>query len=173
MTIKEYWNLIGQEPFLAITWELDFSQACSFRRMLMNHKNFHFTQTPDKTNDVILLKSPKTIFLGNFWSFLPYGNFFRKNPTVTHNYGPLISCLVSKKIMSQSQENLWTDGRANRRRHRQTLFYRTLPTEAGGSNNLSSASDWWQYTKSCFKENAGIFSKNFTTQENTKILRLK
>ena len=35
---KSNWNLIGQEPFLAITWELDFSQACSFCRMLMNHK---------------------------------------------------------------------------------------------------------------------------------------
>ena len=75
--------------------------------------------------------------------------------------------------MSQSQENLWTDGRADRRRDRQTLFYRALPAEAGGSNNLSSASDWWQYTKSCFKENAGIFSKNSTTQEDTTILRLK
>ena len=30
--------------------------------MLMNHKNFHFTQIPDKTNDMIFLKSPKTIF---------------------------------------------------------------------------------------------------------------
>ena len=57
--IKEYWNLIGREPFLAITWEPDFSQACSFRRMLMNHKNFHSTQIPDKTNDVIFLNSPK------------------------------------------------------------------------------------------------------------------
>ena len=69
--IKEYWNLIGWEPFLSITWELDFSQAYNFPRMLMDHKNFNFTQTPDKTNDVILLKSPKTIFLGHFWPFLP------------------------------------------------------------------------------------------------------
>ena len=66
LTIKEYWNLIGRETFLAITWEPDFSQACSFRRILMNHKNFHFTQIPDKTNDVIFLKSPKTMFLGHF-----------------------------------------------------------------------------------------------------------
>ena len=48
--IKEYWNLIGREPFLAITWEPDFPQACSFRKLFMNHKNFHFTQIPDKTN---------------------------------------------------------------------------------------------------------------------------
>ena len=39
-----------------------------------------------------------------------------------------------------------------------------------GHNNLSSASDCWEYTKSCFKENAKIFSKNSTTQEiKTKI----
>ena len=42
-----------------------------------------------------------------------------------------------------------------------------------GSNNLSSASDWWEYSKSCFKENDNIFSKNCTTQENITILRLK
>ena len=65
--IKEYWNLIGREPFLAVTWEPDFSQACSFCRMLMNHKNFHFTQIPDKTNDVIFLKIPKAMILGHFW----------------------------------------------------------------------------------------------------------
>ena len=33
--------------------------------MLMNHKNFRFTQIPDKTN-VIFLKGPKTLFLGHF-----------------------------------------------------------------------------------------------------------
>ena len=86
--IKEYWNLIGREPFLAITWELDFSQACSFRRMLMNHKNFHFTQIPDKTNDMIFLKSPKTMFLGHFWLFLVIFArwiFPKKSGSATHN----------------------------------------------------------------------------------------
>ena len=43
--------------------------------MLMN---FHFTQISDKTNDVIFLKSPKTVFLGHFWSFLPDGDFSQK-----------------------------------------------------------------------------------------------
>ena len=33
-------------------------------------------------------------------------------------------------------------------------------------NNHSSASDLWEYTKSCFKENAKVFSKSSTTQEN-------
>ena len=51
--IKQYWNLIGRETFLFLTLELDFSQAFSFHRMQMNHKNFDFTQIPDKTNDVI------------------------------------------------------------------------------------------------------------------------
>ena len=40
-------------------------------------------------------------------------------------------------------------------------------------NNLSSASDWSEYNKSCFKENATTFSKNSTTQENIKFSRLK
>ena len=32
-------------------------------------------------------------------------------------------------------------------------------------SNHSSASDWWEYTKSRFKENAKVFSKNSTTQQ--------
>ena len=32
-------------------------------------------------------------------------------------------------------------------------------------NNHSSASNWWKYTKSCFKDNAKIFSKNSTIRE--------
>ena len=77
LTMKEYWNLTGQEQFLALTWEPNFSQAYSFCRMLMNHKNFCFTQILDKTNDIIFLKSPKILFLGHFWSFLPNGDFFK------------------------------------------------------------------------------------------------
>ena len=40
-------------------------------------------------------------------------------------------------------------------------------------NNHSSASDWWENTKSSVKENARTFSKNFATQENIRISRLK
>ena len=81
LTIKEYWNLIGREPFLTITWEPGFSQACSFRRLLMSLTNFYLTQIPDKNNDMIFLKSPKTLFLAifdQFWSFLLDGDFFQK-----------------------------------------------------------------------------------------------
>ena len=46
--------------------------------MLMNHKNFDLTQIPGKTNDMIFLKSPKTMFLAQFWTFLPDGDFFQK-----------------------------------------------------------------------------------------------
>ena len=63
LTIKEYWNLIGQEQILALTWEPDFSQECIYRRMSMNQKNFRFTQIPDKTKDMISLKSPKTLVI--------------------------------------------------------------------------------------------------------------
>ena len=42
-----------------------------------------------------------------------------------------------KKLMSQSRENLRTDARTEAwmegRTHGQTLFYRTLPTEAAGT----------------------------------------
>ena len=35
--------------------------------MLMKHKNFRFTKIPDKTNDVIFLKSSNIMFWGHFW----------------------------------------------------------------------------------------------------------
>ena len=128
--IKESWNLIGQEPFLAITWKLDFSQAFNFRRMLMNHNNFHFTQIPEKINDMIFLKSPKTMFSGHFRSFLPDGEFFQKIRLChTQLYmDPYHHPKFQKELMSQSRENLWTDGRIDG----QALFYRILRAEAGG-----------------------------------------
>ena len=89
LMIKEYWNLIGWEPFLAITWEPDFSQACSFRRILMNHKNFPFTPIPDKINDLVFLKRQKSVlgsFLTIFGHSCPMGSFSKKSGSVTHNY---------------------------------------------------------------------------------------
>ena len=60
----------------------------------MNYKNFHFTQIPDQNNDVMFLKSPKTMFLDHFWSFLPDKDFFQTiwlpQTTVC---GPLTPCL--------------------------------------------------------------------------------
>ena len=65
--------------------------------MLMNHKNFHFLQVPDKTDDVIFLKRPKTMFLGHFdhfSSFLTDEGFFPKNPALSHTtiYESLTPC---------------------------------------------------------------------------------
>ena len=92
LTIKEYWNLIGWKPFSAITWEPGFSQVCSFRRIVMNHRNFHFTQIPEKTNDVIFLKSPETMFLGHF---CPMGFFSKKSGSVTYNYIWALNTMLS------------------------------------------------------------------------------
>ena len=131
-TIKEYWNLIGREQFLAITWEPDFSQACNFRKMLMNHKNFCFTYIPDKTNDMIFLSKKKKSknpvfgpFLTIFGHLCPMEIFSKKSGSVTRNHAKL-----QKKLMSQFWGNLRTDGR--------TIFYRTLPAEAGGSKSKTN-----------------------------------
>ena len=78
------WNIYNKimkaDWLRASTWESDFSQACSLCRMLMNHKNFCFTQIPDKTDDVNFLKSSQTLFLGHFRPFLvifaQWGFFF-------------------------------------------------------------------------------------------------
>ena len=51
----------------------------------MNYKKFPFTQISDKTNDIILLKSPKTMFLGHFLPFFAIfaqWGFFPKNPAL-------------------------------------------------------------------------------------------
>ena len=37
------------------------------------------------------------------------------------------------------------------------------------NSSHSSASNKWKYTKSCFKENARIFSENSTNQGNIRI----
>ena len=118
LKIKEYWNLIGREPFLAITSEPDFSQACIFHRMLMNQKNFHFTQIPDKANYVISSKSPKNLFLGHFWPFLVIfarWKFFQENLVLSHItiYGPQHRAKFHKKLISQFWEKLRTDGRTD------------------------------------------------------------
>ena len=71
-----------------------------------------------------------------------------------------------KNLMSQSQENVHTDGRTDGRRDRQILFYRTLPAETDGPTTSFQQVTWGnsEYTLSCFKKNAKIFSKNSTTQ---------
>ena len=58
---------------IIISWEVDFPQTCSFRRILYkDHKNFCFAPIPDKTNEFIFLKNPKSMFYGNFCPFLSF-----------------------------------------------------------------------------------------------------
>ena len=88
--------------------------------MLMNHTNFHFTQIPDKTNDVIFLKSPETMFLGQFlvifYHFCLMGIFSKKFACHTQLcMGPQDHAKFRKKLMSQSQENLQKTGRTDGR----------------------------------------------------------
>ena len=87
--------------------------------MLMNHKNFRFTQIPDKTNDMIFLKSKNAVFgpfLTIFGHFCPMGIFSKKSGSATRNYiwDPNTMLSLWKK-MSQFWENLRTDGRTDRR----------------------------------------------------------
>ena len=82
LKIKEYWNFICRDAVLAIAWESDFSQPCSFHRMLKDHENLRFTPITDKANDLIFLRSPKIFlffcpFLASF--FLP-----KKSCSVTY-----------------------------------------------------------------------------------------
>ena len=102
--LVKYWRLKNTEMSLA--WEPDFSQACSFRRMLMNHKNFRFTQIPDKTKKV--QKPCFWAIFDHFWSFLPDGDFFQKvwlSRTLIY--------MDPKKLKSQFWEKLWTEGRSD------------------------------------------------------------
>ena len=100
-----------------------------FSQMLINHKNFHFPQITDKPNDVIFLKSPKTMFLGHFWLFLVifawWGFFPKKSGSVSYNYIWASNNMLSfrKKVMSQSRENLPAVGRADRRTDLSSRIY--------------------------------------------------
>ena len=124
--MKSHWL----RAIFAFTWELDFSQTCDFLRMLMNHKNFDFKKIPDKNNAVISLKSPKTMFLGRFWPFLPDGFFFPKiQLCLTQLYTDFWHAKFQKKTMSQSQEHLWADGTTGR----QIKFHSTLPATTRGT----------------------------------------
>ena len=85
----------------------------------MNHNNFYFTQIPGKTYDM---------FLAILVRFCPMGIFSQKNPAVTHDYiwTPNIMQSSRKKLLNQSHEKLWTEGKMDG----QTLFYWTLSAEA-------------------------------------------
>ena len=50
--------------------------------MLKDYKKFRFAPIPDKNNDLIFLKSPKTLLFGPFEPFLTL--VFSKYPALSH-----------------------------------------------------------------------------------------
>ena len=53
-----------------------------------------------------------------------------------------------------------------------SLLYKPEFSSATKTSFLTkSTSDWWEYTKYCFKENAKTLSKISTTQENITVSR--
>ena len=136
MILKSHW----QKAIFGYNLRTRFSQACSFCRTLMTHKNFCFTQIPDKTNGVIFLKSPKPCFgaiFDHFWSFLPDRVFFHKIWLchTTTIYGLLRPCQVSEKTNEPIPRKLTDRQKDGRRADGQTLFYRTLLAKARGPKN--------------------------------------
>ena len=126
--------------FLAITCKIDFSHISSFHKMLKGHKYFHSTPFPDKTNQQIFLKSPKTPFMAHFWSFLPEGDFFQKNQDLsrTSPCGPLTPYKIPEKPngsiprkLPERRTKIRTNRRTDRRMEGQTLIHRTLPAMTG------------------------------------------
>ena len=150
LTIKGYWTLIGWEPFLAIiTWEPDFSQVCSFCRLLKDHKNFRFTTILDITKD--FLKSPKNLVFWPFWPFLT-SFFYQKNPALSHitKYRPPNTILSFRKNKCANSEKTYgqTEGQTVYRAEGQTLFHRTLsghvrvPNKRNHKRSLRSNIAW-------------------------------
>ena len=140
--LVKYWRLGNKRlRILAVIWEPSFSQACNFCIMLMNHKNFHITQIQDKANDMIFLKSPKTMFLSHFWLFLvifAWLGFFPKNSAVTYNYIWAPNSMLSFRKTNEPIPRKLTDKRKDERKDRRTLFFRTLPAEDSGPKHLQS-----------------------------------
>ena len=89
-------------PFYPKSREREFFQIWDLHRKLANHKTLHFRSFLAKTNDSILRKSLKTLYLGLFRPFFPIFQkmkIFPKNPTLSlfYIYGPLTSCKKSEK----------------------------------------------------------------------------
>ena len=89
-------------PFCPKSREREFSQIWDLRTKLANHKTLHFRSFLAKTNDSILRKGPKTLFLGLFGPFFAIFQkmrIFPKNPALSllSIYGPLTSCKISEK----------------------------------------------------------------------------
>ena len=72
-----------------------------------------------------------------FWA----KKIFPKNPALssTTSHGILASCQNLEKLMTQFQENTWTDrteGQTEGWKEGQNLFYRSLPATTGGPKSI-------------------------------------
>ena len=98
-------------PFCPKSREREFSQIWDLRRKLANHNTLHFRSFLAKTNDWILRKCPKTLFLGLFGPFFPIFQkmrIFPKNRALSllSIYGPLTSCKISEKTNESIQRKV-------------------------------------------------------------------
>ena len=66
LTIKDYWNLIGRESFVVVTWEPDFFQACSFAECYRTIRTFVLYQSQTKLMTWFFQKVEKALFFGSF-----------------------------------------------------------------------------------------------------------
>ena len=89
----------------------------------------------------------------------------KKATTLQQMTGGNTPNLLLKRLLrfsSTTQENIAIS--------RQNLLF-LLKAQKKTTKKHSSASNWWEYTKFCFKETAKTFSKISTTQENFTISR--
>ena len=92
-------------------------------RKLANHNTFHFRSFIAKSNNAILHKSTKTVFLGLLGTFSPFFGKLRVFPknqalSLLSLYGPLTSCKISKKTNEPIPRKLcyrWTHARKHGR----------------------------------------------------------
>ena len=92
-------------PFCPKSVEREFSQIWDLCRKLANHNTLHFRSFLAKSNDSILHKSPKTLFLGILGLFGHLFPIFWKMRVFPKNqarslfiiYGPLTSCKKLEK----------------------------------------------------------------------------
>ena len=80
--LKYHWL----RAIFAFTWEVDFSQACSFLRMLMNHENFILHKFLAKLMTWFSSKVQKPCFLAMFDHFYLIGIFSKKYSCHTQLY---------------------------------------------------------------------------------------
>ena len=100
----------------------------------------------EKSNDSILHKVQKTLFLGSFWPKFAQKKFFSKN-RLRHILGIAIlhHCAKNqKKLMSRSREKLVTDGRTDgRTRVNLKDYLKVGPKTLNLMNSIKNKNQLW------------------------------